>query len=178
MNEYQKQLKDLFLTVFNEGASDLHLSSGRPPTIRVSGQLIPLSSQKFLSDEDIIGLLSVMLDTQAKERFLTEKEIDFAYTFEDRGRFRCNAFFQKGSVGVALRLVPKNIPTLKELNLPSILEIFARKKQGFFLVVGPVGQGKTTTLAAIIQMINKERAENIVNIEDPIEYIFNEEKSI
>ncbi|MBI5005121.1 MAG: PilT/PilU family type 4a pilus ATPase [Candidatus Lloydbacteria bacterium] len=178
MNEYLKQLQDLFLTVFNEGASDLHLSSGRPPTIRVSGQLIPLSSKKVLSQADTLGLLSSMLDAEAKERFLAEKEIDFAYTFEDSGRFRCNAFFQKGSVGVALRLVPKNIPTLKELNLPPILELFARKKQGFFLVVGPVGQGKTTTLAAMVQMINKERAENIVTVEDPIEYIFKEEKSI
>lgn len=178
MNEYSKQLEDLFLTVFNEGASDLHLSSGKPPTIRVSGQLIPLSSKKALSPEDTLGLLSIMLDTDARARFLAEKEIDFAYTFEDKGRFRCNAFFQKGSIGVALRLVPKNIPTLKELNLPPVLEVFTRKKQGFFLVVGPVGQGKTTTLAAMVQMINKERAENIVTVEDPIEYVFEEDKSI
>lgn len=178
MNEYSKQLEDLFLTVFNEGASDLHLSADRPPTIRVSGQLIPLASKKVLSAEDTLGLLSVMLDAQAKERFLKEKEIDFSYTFEDRGRFRGNAFFQRTSVGVALRLIPKTIPTLKELNLPPILEVFARKKQGFFLVVGPVGQGKTTTLAAMVQMINKERAEHIITIEDPIEYLFKEEKSI
>lgn len=178
MNEYSKQLEDLFLTVFNEGASDLHLSFGRPPMIRVSGQLIPLSSKKPLTAEDTLGLLSVMVDAPTKEQFLKEKEIDFAYSFQDRGRFRCNAFFQKGSVGVALRLVSKKIPTLSELNLPPVLEIFARKKQGFFLVVGPVGQGKTTTLAAMLQLINKERAEHIVTIEDPIEYLFEEEKSI
>ena len=178
MNEYLKQLEDLFITVFNEGASDLHLSVGRPPEIRVSGQLIPLSSKKALSAEETLGLLSVMLDESKMERFLKEKEIDFSYSFEDKGRFRCNAFFQRMSVGVALRLIPKNIKTLKELNLPPVLEIFARKKQGFFLVVGPVGQGKTTTLASIIQMINKERAEHIITIEDPIEYLYDEGKSI
>ena len=178
MNAYSQQLEDLFLTVFNEGASDLHLSFGRQPMIRVSGQLIPLSSKKSLSAEDVLGLLSAMIDGPTREQFLKEKEIDFAYSFKDRGRFRCNAFFQKGSVGVALRLVSKKIPTLNELNLPSVLEIFARKKQGFFLVVGPVGQGKTTTLAAMLQLINKERSEHIITIEDPIEYLFEEEKSI
>ncbi len=127
--------------------------------------------------EDMIGILKVMLDEKKIERFLEEQEVDFAYTYQDKHRFRCNAYFQKGQIAIAIRLVP-TVKTLQELRLPPILESFARKKQGFFLVVGPVGQGKSTTLAAMIHMINNERAERIVTVEDPIEHIYEANRSI
>lgn len=176
--DYKKELKDLINIVVGEGASDLHLSVGRNPTIRVSGELIPLTKKEVLSKEDTLGLLSEMLSEESKDRFLKEKELDFAYKFEDNARFRGNAFVQKEVVGVALRLVPNVIKTFEELNLPPVLETFSRKKQGFFLVVGPVGQGKSTTLASLIELINTERSEHIITIEDPIEYVFEEKKSI
>src|SRR3990167_6056125 len=104
--------------------------------------------------------------------------MDFAYESDDGTRFRGNAFFQRGGIGIALRLIPKAIRTIQELNLPEILTSFARKTQGFFLVVGPVGQGKTTTLAAMIELINTERMEHIVTIEWPLEYVFEPKQSL
>ena len=178
MAEYKRQIEDLISTLITEKASDLHLSVGEPPTIRITGNLLPLAKKEKLTNEDVLGLLSELLSEGNKERFLQDKELDFSYEYKGRIRFRGNAFFQRGSVGVALRVIPTEIKTLADLNLPPILETFARKKQGFFLVVGPVGQGKSTTLAAMIQMINKERAEHIITIEDPIEYIYKPEKSI
>jgi twitching motility protein PilT len=111
-------------------------------------------------------------------RFIENKELDFSYQYKDLARFRGNAFIQQGYFGVALRLIPKQIKALNELGLPSSLENFVRRKQGFFLVVGPVGQGKSTTLASMIEMVNQERAEHIVTIEDPIEYVYDQKKSI
>jgi len=178
--DYKKEMDDLVRTVLVEGASDLHLSRGRHPTIRVSGFLSPLLKKKELTEEDTLGLLSIMLTSQNMELFLKNKEMDFAYSHsgEDDARFRGNAYFQQGSISIALRLVTKKIRTVAELNLPPILETFARKQQGFFLCVGPIGQGKSTTLAALVDMINSERAEHIVTIEDPIEYLFEQKKSI
>ena len=180
--DYEKELNQLLSIVIKEGASDLHLSVDRRPTIRVSGQLIPLSTKDELRAEDTAGFLKTMLHGEKFNTFLSAQEIDFAHTFLDgeRGgaRFRANAFFQRGYIGIALRFVPKQVKTIKELNLPSILETFIHKKQGFFLVVGPVGHGKSTTLASLINLINKERPEHIITIEDPIEYLFEEDKSI
>ena len=112
------------------------------------------------------------------ERFLKDQELDFSYSYKDRVRFRGNAYFQRGGAAIALRLIPREIRSLEELNLPPILGTFAQKQQGFFLVVGPVGQGKTTTLASLIELINLERTEHIVTIEDPIEYLFEQKKSM
>ncbi len=177
--DYKKELDDLVQIVLAEGASDLHLSHERHPTIRVSGFLSPLLKKKELSEEDTAGLLSLMLTTKNMEIFLKDKEIDFAYSHPGHeARFRGNAYFQQGTISIALRLVTKKIRTITELNLPPILEMFARKPQGFFLCVGPIGQGKSTTLAALVDMINSERAEHIVTIEDPIEYLFEQKKSI
>ncbi|PIP73982.1 MAG: type IV pili twitching motility protein PilT [Candidatus Lloydbacteria bacterium CG22_combo_CG10-13_8_21_14_all_47_15] len=178
MDNYAKELSDLLGTVVREGGSDLHLSVGRFPTIRVSGQMIPLTTKIKLSPDDTRGLLYAMLSEEHQATFNSEWELDFAYTFEGSARFRGNAFLQQGNIGIALRLIPKDIRTLKELSLPPILETFARKKQGFFLVVGPVGQGKSTTLASLLNLVNKERAEHIITIEDPVEYLFEEDKSI
>lgn len=176
--EYRKELEDLVLTVIHEGASDLHLVVGRHPTIRVSGELVPLVKKPPLQPEDTLGLMKELLDDQSFKMFIETKEMDFSFSFGKEARFRGNGFFQKGTAACALRLIPKKIKTLQELGLPPILETFTRKKQGFFLVVGPVGQGKSTTLAAMIEMINRERAENIITIEDPIEYVFSPDRSI
>jgi twitching motility protein PilT len=175
--DYKKELNELFDIVFKEGASDLHISEGRHPTIRVSGFLIPLVKRPLLTKEDTAGMIKVLLTDLDQELFAKNKEIDFSYNHTS-GRFRANAYYQQGAISVALRLIPKKIKTLADLNLPPMLEMFARKPQGFFLVVGPVGHGKSTTLAALIDIINSERAEHIITIEDPIEYIYEQKKAI
>lgn len=170
--DYALELGELLEIVIKEGASDLHFSVGRNPTLRVSGSLIPLVNKSILTEEDTKGLLYEMLSPVNKKDFEENKEIDFSYSLKDKARFRGNGFFQKGTVSGVMRLIPNTIRTLEELNLPSILETFCQKKQGFFLVVGPVGQGKTTTLASMVEIINKSRGEHIVTIEDPIEYMY------
>jgi len=178
-NDYKTQLDDLIFLVNKEGGSDLHLSEGRYPTIRVNGNLIPLINKEVLTRDHIEAFLDIFLTADKKEKFFDEKEIDFSYNpSEIDARFRGNAYVQQGSISIALRLIQKVIRGLEELNLPPILESFAAKKQGFFLVVGPVGQGKSTTLAAMIEIINRNRAEHIITIEDPIEYIYEQKKSI
>lgn len=161
-----------------EGASDLHLTVGRSPTIRVSGDLIPIVKISPLTEEDTLGLVSEILTPENKETFLKNKDLDFAFTTPGGARFRGNVFFQRGYVGAAFRMIPQKIRNLAELNLPPQLAEFARREQGFFLVVGPVGQGKSTTLASLVQMINEERSEHILTIEDPIEYVFTNARSI
>jgi len=175
---YKDELNDLIKTVFQEGASDLHLSEGRKPTIRVSGFLLPLVKREVYTKEGMDGILSELINKKNKDIFLEKKEMDFSYGIENGERFRGNAYFQQGMISIALRLIPKKIRSIDELNLPSILKSFAEKTQGFFLVVGPVGHGKTTTLAAMIENINESRAEHIITIEDPIEYIYEPKKSI
>ncbi len=176
--DYKKELNDLIKTVFQEGASDLHLSEGKRPTIRVSGLLLPLVKREVISKEAIIGILSELVIPEYRDFFIQNKELDFSYGTDSGERFRGNAFFQQGKISIALRLVPKKIRSFAELNLPDILKSFTEKQQGFFLVVGPVGHGKSTTLAAMIESINESRAEHIITIEDPIEYIYEPKKSI
>jgi twitching motility protein PilT len=177
--EYKKELGDLVQTVFQEGASDLHLAEGRRPVIRVSGLLLPLVKRDIFSKEDIDGILSELVTKEEKEIFLKTKELDFSYAIDNGERFRGNAYFQQGKISIALRLIQKKIRNFAELNLPAdILRSFTEKPQGFFLVVGPVGHGKTTTLAAMIESINESRAEHIITIEDPIEYTYEAKKSI
>jgi twitching motility protein PilT len=176
--DYDAQLKKYINVLIHEGASDLHFSTEAHPTIRVAGNLSPMLKEPVLTKEDTVGYAKALLTKDKFERFLTDFESDFAYETPDGNRFRGNAYYQRGAVGVALRYIPKQIKSLQELNLPDILETFARKTQGFFLVVGPVGQGKTTTLASLIEMINQERMEHIVTIEDPIEYIYEPKRSL
>lgn len=176
--ETERSLKKFINVLIHEGGSDLHLSAGSHPTIRVASSLVSLTKEPILTGEDTLGLLGVMVSPEEKEKFLTAKELDFSYQLEDGTRFRCNAFFQRGSTGIAMRYITNTIRSISELGLPPILESFARRSQGFFLVVGPVGQGKTTTLAALIELINQERAEHIVTIEDPVEYIFEPKRSL
>lgn len=175
--DYKKVFEELVLTIIREGGSDLHLGTGRAPVIRVSGELIVLVKHPVLKSEDILGILNEILGKQKVEKFSQEQEIDFSYDFRGEARLRGNGFFQKGLMNVVFRLVPK-VKTLKELHLPPILADIARKKQGFFLVVGPVGQGKSTTLSAMVNLINNEQARHIVTIEDPIEYVYVQNKSI
>ena len=176
--DYPQVLKKYINVVAHEGASDLHLSTGAHPTIRVAGNLSPMLKEPVLEAADTAGFAKVLLSDAQYKRFETAQEIDFAYEGESDFRFRGNAFFQRGAVGIALRFIPKQIRTIQELNLPEALLSFARRSQGFFLVVGPVGQGKTTTLAALIDLINTERMEHIITIEDPIEYVFEPKQSL
>ncbi len=178
MSDYKEELEDLVLILTAEGASDLHLSVGRHPTIRVAGELTPIVKKPVLTAEDTMGFAQAVLNEANRKIFLETKEIDFSYSAEGGIRFRSNAFYQRGMVGLAFRLIPEKIKTIEELNLPAKLAEFARRKQGFFLCVGPVGQGKSTTLAALVDMINHERAEHIVTVEDPIEYLFTSDLSI
>jgi twitching motility protein PilT len=176
--DYKQKLAQLVELVIAQGASDLHLSTGNAPIIRVSGALTPILSEAKLTPEDMAGLIAELLPPDRKAKFLETREADFSYAHADKARFRGNAYFERGNMGVALRLIPRVIRTVSELNLPPVLESFAAKEQGFFLVVGPVGQGKTTTLAALLEKINQERAEHIVTIEDPIEYLYENKKSL
>lgn len=176
--DYDQLLKKYINVLVHEGASDLHLSAGAHPTIRVSGSLSPMLKEPVLTPDDTLGFLKALTTPENVKTFLAEQEFDFAYETDDKNRFRGNAFFQRGSITIALRLIIKKIRSVTELNLPDVLQSFARKSQGFFLVVGPVGQGKTTTLAALIDLINTERMEHIVTIEDPIEYVFEPKQSL
>jgi len=175
--DYKNLLKQLTAIITKENGSDLHLSKNHHPVVRTHGKLFFLETLPFLSGEDVAGLAFEMLAPDDKELFLREKEIDFSYEI-DEARFRGSCFFSQGSIVISLRLIPKKIRTLAELNLPPVLEDFVQKEQGFFLVVGPMGHGKSTTLAALIEIINQSRAEHIVTIENPIEHIFSKEKSI
>jgi twitching motility protein PilT len=175
--DYKKELEELILTIIREGGSDLHLGAGRVPAIRVSGELIFLVKHPVFTKEDMVGILKELVDEKKVAKFMEGKELDFSYDFKGQARLRGNVFFQKGLISVALRLVPKVQP-LAELHLPNIIADLARKKQGFFLCVGPVGQGKSTTLSAMINLINQEQTRHIVTIEDPIEHMYEPNKSI
>lgn len=175
--EYKKFIEELITSLMKEDGSDLHLGVGRKPAMRVNGQLIFMVNKKDLTEEDMLGVLKIFLGVEKTNKFLKEKEVDFSFTFNKNTHLRCNAFFQRGAICLAVRLVPKS-KSLEELNLPNILEGFTRKKQGFFLVVGPIGQGKSTTLSTMVNLINKERASHIMTIEDPIEFIYKPNKSI
>jgi len=176
--DYKTELVSLIETVIAEGASDLHFTSDSHPIIRVSGGLIPLVKKEKYTKDDVAGFLEALVSPEQKQTFYDTQELDFSFQYKDQARFRGNAFFERGSISIALRMIPREIKTFEELNLPPILETFSQLEQGFFLVVGPVGQGKSTTLASMIERINQNRTEHIVTIEDPIEYLFEPKKSI
>src|SRR3989344_4522200 len=177
MSDAKKELENLIQTVVRENGSDLHIAAGRHPAIRVASELIFLQNRPAPTNEDIMAFLRLMLDDKKVDHFVREQELDFSYDFKGESRLRGNAFFERGNIGIALRLIPK-IKTLSELKLPKVLESFTKREQGFFLLVGPVGHGKSTTAATMLEMINTERAEHIVTIEDPIEYIFEPKRSM
>ncbi len=171
-------LKALFDTVVAEDASDLHLSVGNNPILRISGSLVPLLQHPILTPELTMSYLKSIAPSHRFERFGTDQSIDFSYAHTSKARFRVNGYTVQGNAAIAMRLIPHEIRSFESLNLPPILEVFSQRSQGFFLVVGPVGQGKSTTLATIIDRINETRAEHIVTIEDPVEYIFDQKKSL
>lgn len=176
--EIDKRLTELLDLVVAEGGSDLHLYAGGSPMIRVAGALIPLSKYPAFTGEETEAMLKSIVPDSRWNLFLENQSIDFSYTHKGDARFRVNGYRVQGMAAFALRLVPHAIRSFSELNLPSVLEVFTQRKQGFFLVVGPVGHGKSTTLAAMIDRINDSRTEHILTIEDPVEYIFTQKKSL
>jgi twitching motility protein PilT len=176
--DYQLFLDDLFENLIRENGSDLHIGVGRKPAIRVNGQLISLLNNKEMTEADVLGVLEILIGAERVKKFIENKGIDFSSSFnKGESQLRGNAFLQRGMPCIAIRLISK-AKTFEELNLPTFLKDFARKKQGFFLVVGPVGQGKSTTLSTMINIINNEQASHIITIEDPIEFIYKPNKSI
>ena len=176
--EYLAYLKKLLDVVVNQEASDLDISVGHAPNIRITGQLVPLSQEKIISEKDAEGLAFSMMSEPQRKKFLEEKEADFSYQHEDKGRFRVNIYFQRGYISLALRFIPSKIRTIEELNLPPILHDFVSRPQGLILVTGATSQGKSTTLAAMIDEINHTRAVHIITIEDPIEYTYPIDRAI
>ncbi len=174
----QQRMNNFLQIVAQQEASDLHLVVGRYPTIRVDGKLLPLTQESILTADDTKALADVVLTDTHKKVLADDGSIDFSYNYENKARFRTNVFFQKGNISVAMRLIPAKIRTLEELNVPTRLYEFTKRKQGLVLMTGPVGHGKSTTLAALINAINHEKAVHILTIEDPIEYVYTQDRAI
>ncbi len=173
------KIEELLQLTCQHQASDLHLVVGSPPLLRIDGELVSATSDATpLTPEEVKLLTMSLLSEQQKELLLANKEIDLSFQFGDAGRFRINAYFEKGNLAAALRLIPNQIRTIEELRLPSVYNQFADLQQGFVLVTGPTGHGKSSTLAAIIKRINENRTAHIVTIEDPIEYVHSPIKSV
>jgi len=164
--------------VIKKKSSDLHLQVGLAPMLRVDGSLTPVQGSKVLDEETVEALIFAILDEDQKQILLKDKEFDFSFAFGDLGRFRVNAFHERGNLAAALRLIPNEIKTIEELGLPNIINTFAEYPRGLVLVTGPTGSGKSTSLAAILDKINTERAEHVITIEDPIEFTHKSKKSV
>ena len=175
---YPTYLKKLLEIAIQKGASDLHISCGHPPVLRITGALIDIEGEKIITPKDSQGLAFTLITPEQREKFLKEKEIDFAYNLASKARFRVNIYFQRGNVSIALRYIPWKIRTIEELNLPAVLHRFTQAPQGFVLITGASSQGKSTTLASLVDEINHQRREHIITIEDPIEYVFKDDKCI
>ncbi|MDH3592174.1 MAG: ATPase, T2SS/T4P/T4SS family, partial [Planctomycetota bacterium] len=171
-------INDLLKLATQHGASDLHLKVGSHPVVRISGKLIPLTDQKRLMQEDTIAMAFSIMSARQKQKFKEEFEIDMAYSVPGLGRFRCNVFQQRGTVGMVLRVIPVKIRSITDLMLPPVLEAIAGERRGLVLVTGTTGSGKSTSLAAVIDHINSNRTEHIMTIEDPIEFLHRDKKSL
>ena len=171
-------INDLLDKVIQQKASDLHILFDVPPMMRVSDQLIAIEGTNKLTIEEVETLIFSVLNEKQKDILVREKEIDFSFSYKSIGRFRANAFYQKGTLSLALRLIPFKIPSLEELHLPEYLTEFNDLPQGLILVTGPTGQGKSTTIASMLEDMNIKYKRNIITIEDPIEYIFQHKNSI
>jgi len=178
MSNYTEEIRELLEITCREQASDLHISAGHYPVLRIAGRLVPLVKMRKLTSGDTQGLAFTLMTDEQKQRILSVKEIDFSYNFDNKARFRVNIFFQRYNISCALRLIPAEIQTIEELNLPPILHRFIQPSQGFILLCGPSSQGKSTTLAALIDEINHTRPDHIITIEDPIEYVFQDDKAV
>ncbi|KKU74901.1 MAG: Twitching motility protein, partial [Candidatus Amesbacteria bacterium GW2011_GWB1_47_26] len=163
-----KTIQELLQYVIDNKASDLHVVAGAPPTIRLDGVLVPVAAEEAVTPLSAGQLINGVLTAEQKEVLTVNRELDFSFTLAEKARFRVNAYQQKGSMAAAFRLVPAVIPGIDELGLPKICHQFAVLKQGFILVTGPTGHGKSTTLAAILEEINRTRPVHIVTVEDPI----------
>jgi twitching motility protein PilT len=176
MNEVRIEM--LLQEVINQNASDLHLQVGLPPMLRIDGALGPIANTSVLDAEAVEKLVFGILDEQQQQILLKDKEFDFSFAFGDLGRFRVNAFHERGNIAAALRLIPNDIKTVAELGLPPVVESFADYSYGLVLVTGPTGSGKSTTLAALVDKINSEKAMHIITIEDPIEFTHKSKRSV
>jgi len=169
---------DILMEVVNRRASDLHLSSGARPTVRIRGRLAPLEEYPKLSSTDTREIIYSILTGDQRQRLETNWQLDFAYSIPGHARFRVNAYYQRGAIGAAFRLIPFNLTSIDELGLPATVHEFTRKPRGFVLVTGPTGSGKSTSLAAMIDEINSTREEHIMTIEDPIEFLHAHKKCL
>jgi twitching motility protein PilT len=172
------RIEILLEDVIKKKASDLHIQVGLPPMLRIDSALVPVSGTVPLNEETIESLIFSILDEEQKQILLKDKEYDFSFAFGDLGRFRVNAFHERGNLAAALRLIPNDIPSLEQLGLPAIVNKFAEYPRGLVLITGPTGSGKSTSLASLIQKINYEQSKHIITIEDPIEYTHTSKKSI
>jgi len=169
-----RQMLDLAI---EKQASDLHITAGTVPTLRIDGKLVPLSDFPVVTAESSEALLRSIMSNEQVERLRQRRELDFSFAYQNM-RFRTNAYYQRGNISIVLRLIPLVIKTMEQLGVPPILERFTEPSQGFVIITGPTGHGKSTTLAALIEAINTKRSEHIITIEDPIEYVFEHKKSI
>ena len=171
-------IEDLLKQIVDEGCSDLHISSALPPVKRIDGNLMRMTEHPVLSSEDVEQLLFPMMSNEQRRRLEQEWELDFSYGIEGLGRFRVNFYKDKGSYAGAFRVINSAAPMLEDMGMPNIVKQIAERPRGLVLVTGPTGSGKSTTLAAMIDYINRQRAEHIVTIEDPIEFVHTSKKSI
>ncbi len=171
-------MKELLEEMVMKGATDLHLLAGAPPYFRIDQKLVPAQQYKFLMPNNAKTLIYSLLNDNQRRKLEEELELDFAISIEGLSRFRANAFFQRGSVAIAIRRIPFTIPPLEKLGLPPIIHSLIEKDKGLILVTGQTGSGKSTTLASIIDRINQTRPEHIITMEDPIEYLHRNKKSI
>lgn len=176
--EGKPKIEPLLEEVIKKKGSDLHIQVGLPPMIRVDSALSPVSGATALSEENVEALIFSILDDEQKQILLKDKEYDFSFSFGDLGRFRVNAFHERGNLAAAFRLIPTQIPSIEQLGLPPVINKFAEYPRGLVLVTGPTGSGKSTSLAALINKINFEQSKHIITIEDPIEYTHSSKKSI
>ncbi len=178
MDPQDLTIEQLVTRMVEERASDIHLSAGSPPLYRIDGKLLHFKEHPKITSGKCKELIYSVLSKKLSARLETNLEIDFSFGVEKVGRIRANAYMQRGTVGMALRLIPVKIPSFKELGLPQVLRVLCEKHRGLVLVTGPTGYGKSTTLAAMVNYINKKFAKHIVTIEDPIEYLHNNDKSM
>jgi twitching motility protein PilT len=178
MSQQEPRIETLLEDVIKKNASDLHIQVGLPPMLRIDGGLIAVNGAPVLTEELVESLIFAILDDEQKQILLKDKEFDFSFAFGDLGRFRVNAFHERGNLAAALRLIPNDIRSIQQLGLPKTVEKFAEYPRGLVLVTGPTGSGKSTTLAALVDKINQERPTHIVTIEDPIEYTHKSKKSV
>jgi twitching motility protein PilT len=172
------QLHDLLKIALEKGASDLHLKVGSYPMVRIRGDLFPATEERRLEHEDMIAMAAAVLPVSQREKFNEHKEVDLAYSVAGLGRFRCNAFQQRGTIGLVFRVIPRGVGSIDEMQLPLILKTIAAEERGLILVTGTTGSGKTTTLAALINEINATRTAHVMTIEDPIEYLHRDNRSV